>query len=112
MTSAVSAGCHLLIREGALLVTDAAEVAEAVGPIGELAPVKRGATRAGDDLDPIHRAILGALRVQKPTTLDDLAKQCGASPREVIGALGVLSLNGLVDGDPDGYRRVRGAASA
>ncbi|MGA8980285.1 MAG: DNA-processing protein DprA [Pedococcus sp.] len=107
VTSAVSAGCHLLIREGAQIVTDAAEVAEAVGPIGELAPVKRGPVLLGDDLDPAHRAVLGALRVQTPLTLDDLARQCGVSTREVMGALGVLSLNHLAVQDGDGYRRVR-----
>lgn len=107
VTSAVSAGCHLLIREGAQIVTDAAEVAEAVGPIGEIAPVKRGPVRPDDDLDPAHRAVLGALRVQKPLTVDELARQCGASTREVMGALGVLSLNRLVVQDDDGYRRVR-----
>lgn len=111
VTSAVSAGCHVLIRDGALLVTDAAEVAEAVGPIGELALVKRGPERPGDDLDPLHRAILGSLRVQTPTTLDNLARQCGAGTREVMGALGVLGVNHLVVHDEDGYRRVRRGAS-
>jgi DNA processing protein len=112
VSSAVSAGCHLLIREGALLVTDAAEVAEAMGPIGELAPVKRGPVQPDDDLDPVHRAVLGALRVQASRTPDDLARQCGASTQEVIGALGVLGVNQLVVKDEDGYRRVRRRASA
>ena len=112
VTSAASAGCHLLIREGALLVTDAAEVAEAVGPVGELAPVKRGPVEPEDELDPGHRAVLGALRVQRPTTLEDLARQCGASTRDVLGALGVLSVNELVVQDEDGYRRARGRSRA
>ena len=52
VSSAVSAGCHELIRAGAILVTDAAEVAEAVGPIGELAPAQAGRrARPADDLD-------------------------------------------------------------
>ena len=112
VTSAVSAGCHLLIREGALLVTDAGEVAESVGPIGELAAPKRGAARPGDDLDPVHRALLGALRVQTASTVDDLTKQCGLSAREVMGALGVLELNDLVAHGEDGYVRVRRRAPA
>lgn len=107
VSSAVSAGCHLLIREGAQLVTDAAEVVEAVGPIGELAPVKRGGVLPEDDLEPIHRAVLSALRVQSATSVGALAKQCGASLRDVMGALGVLGVNDLVVQDGDGYRRVR-----
>jgi DNA processing protein len=94
--SPVSAGCHQLIRDGAaVLVTDAAEVAELVGPLGELAPVKRGPERAGDEHEAAHRAVHAALLVRKAVTVEDLARRCGQSPDEVIAALGVLELSGL-----------------
>ncbi|KQZ88871.1 hypothetical protein ASD62_05705 [Phycicoccus sp. Root563] len=112
VTSAVSAGCHVLIRDGALLVTDTAEVLEAVGPIGELAPVKRGRQDPGDDLDPSHRVVLAALRVGSSTTPSRLARLCGMSEGEVVGALGVLGLTRLVSHDEDGYRRVPRRARA
>jgi DNA processing protein len=46
VTSAASAGCHALLRNGAQLVTRASEVVELVGRIGELAP--------GRAIRPVH----------------------------------------------------------
>jgi DNA processing protein len=94
--SAVSAGCHELIRNGeATLVTDASEVAELVGPLGDVAPVKRGASRAGDEHDAAHRAVYAALPVRKAATVEELARRCGQSTSDVLAALGVLELSGL-----------------
>lgn len=94
--SPVSAGCHQLVRDGeATLVTDAAEVAELVGSLGELAPVKRGAVRAGDEHEEAHRAVHAALPVRKAVSVEELARRCGQSPDEVVSALGVLELSGL-----------------
>jgi DNA processing protein len=105
VSSAVSAGCHELIRTGATLVTDAAEVAEAVGPIGELAPRKQGPTQPHDDLLPGHQAVLAALPVRTMVTPDELARQCGFTPHEVLGALGVLDAAGLVLREEGGWRK-------
>lgn len=106
--SPVSAGCHQLIRDGvATLVTDAAEVAELVGAYGELAPVKRGAVRDGDDCDAGHRAVHAALPVRKAVTVADLARRCGQSPHDVVSALGVLELSGLARRIPgEGWSKV------
>jgi DNA processing protein len=107
VSSAASAGCHVLIRDGATLVTDAAEVAEEVGPIGELAPHKQGPSSPEDELQPVHRAVLGVLRVRSSTSADDVARRCGTSAAEAVGALGILVANELATRDQDGYRRVR-----
>ena len=66
VTSMISAGCHELIRAGeAVLVTDAAEAAEALGEIGrDLAPVKRGPDRPGDDMGEARVGRLAALPVR------------------------------------------------
>lgn len=108
VSSAVSAGCHELIRAGATLVTDAAEVAEAVGSIGELAPPKRGEVLPGDDLAPGHRTVLAALPPRKAVTPEELARSSGLSGAEVRGALGVLDVAGLVQREGDAWRRVNG----
>lgn len=107
VSSAASAGCHVLIRDGATLVTDAAEVAQEVGPIGELAPHKQGPSTPEDDLEPVHRAVLGVLRVRSSTSADEVARQCGTSAAEAVGALGILVANELATRDQDGYRRMR-----
>jgi DNA processing protein len=108
VSSAVSAGCHELVRGGATLVTDAAEVAEAVGPIGELAPRKEGAGQPGDDLEPNHRIVLAALPTRKPVTTEELARLSGLSSTEVRGALGALDLAGLARRHGEGWRRPPG----
>jgi DNA processing protein len=106
--SAVSAGCHQLIRDkGAILVTDAAEVIEAIGPIGELAPEKRGEERPGDGLDPVQSAVYGALPVRRPATVDELAVRAGLDARQVTSALGLLTLAGLSRQEPEGWRKAR-----
>lgn len=94
--SAVSAGCHEMIRAGrAGLVTDASDVAEMVGPIGELGEERFGAVQPGDELDPAIRAVLAALPVRKPATASELSVRCGQRSSDVLGALGVLELAGL-----------------
>ncbi|MET7655570.1 DNA-processing protein DprA, partial [Streptomyces sp. NPDC005486] len=51
-TSGLSAGVHELLRGEAVLVTDAAEVVELVGDMGELAPDRRGPALPRDLLEP------------------------------------------------------------
>jgi DNA processing protein len=108
VSSAVSAGCHELVRAGATLVTDADEVAEAVGPIGELAVRKEGEVLPGDDLEPHHRTVLAALPRRKPVSVEDLARRTGLSTTEVQGALGGLDLGGLAQRQGEGWRRAAG----
>lgn len=104
--SAVSAGCHQLIRdENAVLVTDANEVMEAVGPIGLLAPPKRGDERPGDELDPVQGAVYDALPVRRPATVDELAVRAGLDARQVTSALGLLTLAGLSRQEASGWRK-------
>lgn len=105
--SAASAGCHQLIRDkGALLVTDAAEVAEAVGKIGDdLAEPKRGEVRPSDDLDQVPAAVYDALPVRRGVSVDDLAARCAQEPRAVLAALGLLQQRELARRDETGWRK-------
>jgi DNA processing protein len=103
--SSVSAGCHELIRNGATLVTDAAEVVEAIGLIGELAPVRSADHRPGDDLDAAQAMVLAALPVRLPAEVSDLARRCGLAVGEVGSALGLLAANGLAERRDSGWRK-------
>ncbi|WP_116113014.1 DNA-processing protein DprA [Austwickia chelonae] len=109
VTSMSSAGCHEMVRAGmATLVTDAAEVAEEVGEIGvDLAPVRKGPERPGDDLDELSRRVLDALSPRHGLGLTELSAISGLSPSETRSGLGQLSLTGLAAQDAWGWRRTR-----
>lgn len=109
VTSAVSAGCHDLVRvRDVTLVTDAAEVAELVGDLGvDLAPAKHGPVRAGDDLDEVTARVLTSIPHYASRTVDDLCRAAGLSPAEVAEALGRLELAGLVEHRLDGWGLTR-----
>lgn len=109
VTSAVSAGCHDAVRQGyAMLVTDAAEIAELVSPMGSnLAPAKRGESRPGDEFDELTRRVLNALGVHRSRTVDDLCRIVGLAPQEVLAALGTLDVAGVAENRLDGWGRSR-----
>ena len=117
VTSMMSAGCHEAIRSGmAQLVTDAAEAAEAVGDYGaDLAPVRRGPTVAGDELDELEARVLAALPVRKGVPVSRLAVSSGLSVAEVRSLLGRLDLSALAERNGEGWRQgpaVRKAGSS
>ena len=105
VTSAASAGCHVLIRDGAELVTDVGEVVELVGRVGELAPVKRAAVDPADLLDPVHRRALDALPHRGALGVEALAARAGLSAAQALAALGVLELEGLCQRQRGGWRK-------
>ena len=107
VTSMMSAGCHDAIRSGmALLVTDAAEAAEAVGDYGsDLAPVRRGPTYADDELDEHAARVLSALPVRKGVPVTRLAVTSGLSVPEVRSLLGRLGLSALAERHGEGWRQ-------
>jgi len=107
VTSMMSAGCHEEIRSGlALLVTDAAEAAEAIGDYGkDLAPVRRGPTLAGDELDEPAARLLSALPMRKGVSVTRLAVSAGLSVAEVRSTLGRLDLSDLAERHGEGWRQ-------
>lgn len=82
VTSGLSAGVHQLLRGEAAVVTDADEVIELVGSIGDLAPERQGQTRIRDLLDPVAALVLEALPARGTADTGHLAQEAG-TPREV-----------------------------
>ncbi|WP_412566015.1 DNA-processing protein DprA [Streptomyces decoyicus] len=82
VTSGLSAGVHQLLRGEAAVVTDADEVIELVGSIGDLAPEREGPTRIRDLLDPVASRVLEALPARGGTDTAHLAQEAG-TPRDV-----------------------------
>jgi DNA processing protein len=108
-------GCHALIRDGAKLVEEPAEI------IAELAPVLRGVLMAGSSespsssaedgdqdsgsafrsLDSDYRALLEAMGFE-PLAPDELIARSGRTAQEVSSMLLVLELEGHVSSSPGG----------
>jgi DNA processing protein len=109
VTSAMSAGCHDLIRKGAAtLVTAACEVIDMVGDLGSDAAVEaHGERRRWDDLPPTTRDVLEALPARIAVTLERVCRDTGLAASDCIAALAELSVAGFVVSGPDGWRLVR-----
>ncbi|WP_438948482.1 DNA-processing protein DprA [Streptomyces atratus] len=103
-TSGLSAGVHELLRGEGILVTDASEVAELVGDIGELAPARRGLVRPRDLLDAVSARVLDALPSRGAVGGRDVARGAGTSIDEALGRLYELHSLGFVERDGDGWR--------
>jgi DNA processing protein len=86
-----SAGCNQLIRDGALLVRGAVDVAQEIG----LAPPVAPDAASGDD-------VLRALRGDTPSSLEELGRRSGLETPTLLARLTELEL-------ADKVRRLPGA---
>jgi DNA processing protein len=92
-----SRGCHDLIRDGAILVTSAHEVLEAVVP-DSLADLLLRGPEGGEERELFGDArdvVLEALE-RGNLTLDELVAAAGAVASEVVSAAARLRLDGLI----------------
>lgn len=109
VTSMVSAGCHEEIRrQRAMLVTDAAEVADLVGRIGaDLAPDKRGPRQPSDGLDGVARRVWQSLPGPRlrPMSVDTLTRVAALGVAETLAALGRLDVAGQAQRKDQGWVR-------
>jgi len=100
VTSAMSVGCHELLRNhpDATLVTDASQVLEAVGKIGEYAAEPpRGRQHRRDQLDEESALLLEAVPARGTATPEELAGRAGLALRTVLRRLSLLELAGLIE---------------
>lgn len=107
VTSATSSGCHHLLRqfrEESALVTMAAEVVEEVGRIGELAPRPVVPPGPRDGLTAMVMRVLDAVPARRPAGPAVIARRAAEPVRTVLGVLGPLVAQGLVEQRPEGYR--------
>jgi DNA processing protein len=103
VTSAMSVGCHELIREGARLVTSYQQVLEEVGLIGDdLAPPVRAPEREHDRLGPQLSRVLDAVPRRGGADAGQIAATAGLPLREVLRAMPMLEELGQVLAREDG----------
>ncbi|MFI6036207.1 DNA-processing protein DprA [Streptomyces sp. NPDC051315] len=108
-TSGLSAGVHELLRGEGVLVTDAAEVVELVGDMGELAPERRGPVLPRDLLQPGARRVLAALPGHRPAEVDEIAREARTTQDDAIARLYELRALGHVERHGDGWKLTRQA---
>ncbi|KJY42815.1 hypothetical protein VR41_06215 [Streptomyces sp. NRRL B-1568] len=101
VTSGLSAGVHEILREGACLVTDADEVAELVGGMGELAPERRGPVVPRDLLEPMAARTLEAVPGRGGADAGLIARQAGMSGPRALAKLYELQALGFVERQGD-----------
>jgi DNA processing protein len=100
---------HELLRGEAVLVTDAAEVVELVGDMGDLAPPRRGPVLPRDLLEPAARTVLAALPGDRAAPAEDIAADARTTRDEAIARLYELRALGYVERHGDGWKLTRQA---
>ena len=106
VTSAASAGCHVLLRNGATLVDRAEQVVELIGRIGELADEPDHPETPLDDLTPEQLQVYEALPARGFRSLQQISVGAALPPERVLGPLALLEISGLVE-KQDGRWRIR-----
>jgi DNA processing protein len=108
----MSRGCHQLIKQGAKLTENVADILDELGFSGDLAGRRVWAAGALRDLSPgpgmdkDHKILLDALGFD-PADRDTLVLRTGFKPEAVSSILLILELEGYVQAAPGGcYSRV------
>ncbi|EFL35150.1 DNA processing Smf-family protein [Streptomyces viridochromogenes DSM 40736] len=112
VTSGLSAGVHELLRGEATLVTDAADIVELVGDIGQLAPDRRGPVLPRDLLEPATRQVLAALPARRAARPDEIARGAQTTQDDAIARLYELRALGYVERHDDGWKLTRQAMTS
>jgi DNA processing protein len=107
ITSAMSVGCHELLREGlATPVSSVAEVVESVGLFGEDLVVRTDSeARPTDGLDAESLRVHEALDLADGKSAERIAEVSGVPLPRVRAVLPALELTGLADRCDSGWRR-------
>lgn len=108
-TSALSMRRARTAAGEAVLVSDAAEVVELVGDMGELAPDRRGPVLPRDLLEPGARQVLAALPGRGSAAPDEVARGAGTTVDDAVGRLYELRALGYVERHGDGWKLTRQA---
>ncbi|MFD3512214.1 DNA-processing protein DprA [Streptomyces sp. NPDC058657] len=112
VTSGLSAGVHELLRGEGVLVTDAAEIVELVGEMGDLAPARRGPVLPRDLLDPVAVRVLEALPARTATDTRSVAREAGTTGDEALARLYELHSLGFVERHGDDWKLASSAVRA
>lgn len=106
VTSALSEGCHSLIRRGSTLVCSAGEIIDAVGTFGaDALPLSSSPNRPLDSVSSAARDVFeGMPPAPTAATQNSIAAKTGLLPNVVASALDELVAAGLATEGLDGWR--------
>jgi DNA processing protein len=107
VTSSASAGCHVLLRARAEVITRAEDIVELVGRMGELATEPDRQMSPLDDLAENELRVYDALPARGARTTDQIAVAAGIPPTKIMGPLAMLELAGLVTRHEGKWKLVR-----
>ena len=110
ITSAASAGCHVLLQSGAELVTRCEEIREIIGRSGEFAEELPRPASPLDGLSDSERLVYEALPGRGARTVDEIAVVSGLPPTRVLGPLALLEIAGLAERQDGKWRMSRPSA--
>ncbi len=96
-----SEGPHLLLRDGATLLTDASELLQALGVETHAKSQRVSQPTVPAPQDPLARKVWDALR-SEARPADTLARDLGLAPGVLAGALTSLEIDGRARQDRDG----------
>lgn len=106
VTSPMSAGCHELLRDGAVCVTGADDVIELLSPSGEGVVGRRSTPAADHDgLSPGDVRVLDAVPVRRAAGSASVARTAGLDEPSVAVSLARLEVRGLVVSTGAGWMR-------
>jgi DNA processing protein len=107
VTSAMSVGCHELLRDGSATVAcSVADVVEAVGHFGDdLAPPSKTVGRPTDGLEADALRVHEALNVRTSNSPEQIAETSGVPLTKVRAILPALELTALATKSDSGWRR-------
>nr|WP_166168980.1 DNA-processing protein DprA [Motilibacter aurantiacus] len=107
VTSPLSAGCHEEVRaRQAALVTDGDDVLDIVGQLGvDSRPERRAPPGPLDVLDPEDLRVYDAMPLHGAVPAGQLARASLLPVPDVLGRLGRMAVQGLVEATDRGWRR-------
>lgn len=110
VTSPRSEGCHRLLRENAVCVTNTGQVMQLLGFTPGAAPSQQLALEFDDPLSghPLAVRVRDALPVRTPCGVRRIAATAGVSVSEAMRGLGMLELEGVAESVRDGWRLASG----
>jgi DNA processing protein len=96
VTSSASAGCHVLLRNKAVLVDRSDELVEIVGKAGEFAEDPDHPASPLDGLSRPERLVYEALPARGYRSVEEIAVDAALPAESVLGPLALLEVSGLV----------------
>ena len=109
VTSAASAGCHVLLRrKDTQLISRAEEIIEIVGRIGELADDPEHPRTPLDGLSREEALVYEALPARGMRSVEQIAVDAGVPAEQVLGPLALLEIAGRVECREGQWRIVKG----